>query len=241
MTPPRIALAAFRIQKPGSSPAYSSREELVRAILSAGGRPYLIPSALPLDVIPEIVGEFDGFLLSGGGDLDPSFFGERMHPSISGVDRERDAFELALCREVVREDKPLLGICRGQQVLNVAQGGDLVIDIPSMLPEAIEHKWWPYYKRSRLAHSVRVENESILAGVVKTAELEVNSLHHQAVRRLGEGLRVTATAPDGVVEALEMPQKKFVVSVQWHPEWLQEYEPMRQMFRALVKASGELN
>lgn len=240
MTPPRIALAAFRIQKPGSSPAYSSREELVRAILAAGGRPYLLPSALPLEQIPEVVREFDGFLVSGGGDIHPDFFGAEMHPTIGGIDRERDEFELALCREVVEMDKALLGICRGQQVLNVAMGGDLVVDIPSMLPEAEDHRWWPYYKRNRLAHPVRVAENSQLAGILGGTELGVNSLHHQSVKHVGKGLMVSAVAPDGVIEALEMPDKRFVVTVQWHPEWLQEYEPMRRMFSALVEASGSV-
>ena len=235
---PRIALAAFRIQKPGSSPSYSSREELVRAILAAGGRPYLLPSALPLEVLPEVVSEFDGFMVSGGGDIHPEFFGGQMHPSIDGIDRERDEFELELCRQAVAMNKALLGICRGQQVLNVALGGNLIVDIPSELPEAGQHRWWPNYKRGRLSHSVRVDENSLLAEMMGGTEFGVNSLHHQSVKDLGEGLRVTATAPDGVIEALEMPDKRFVVSVQWHPEWLQEYEPMRRIFKAFVDASG---
>jgi len=234
----RIALAAFRIQKPGSTPAYSSREELVRAILSSGGRPYLLPSALALEDVPEVLSEFDGLFISGGGDIHPDFFGGQMHPSLSGIDRERDQFELALCRQAVAMDKPLLGICRGQQVLNVAMGGNLVEDIPSMLTSAGQHQWWPNYQRSRLSHSVRVEKDSLLAQVMGGTEFEVNSLHHQSVKDLGEGLKVTATASDGVIEALEMPDKRFVVSVQWHPEWLPDSAPMCQIFKAFVEASG---
>ena len=234
----RIALAAFRIQKPGSTPAYSSREELVRAILAAGGRPYLLPSALPLDSIPEVMSEFDGLFISGGGDIHPDFFGGKMHPSVDGVDLERDEFELALCRQAVAMDKPVFGICRGQQMLNVAMGGSLVVDIPSELPEAGQHQWWPNYQRSRLSHSVTLERGSQLEGIMGGAEFMVNSLHHQSVKDLGEGLRVVATAPDGVIEALEMPGKHFVVSVQWHPEWLQNFEPMRQIFKAFVEASN---
>ena len=161
-----------------------------------------------------------------------------MHPSVNGVDRERDAFELALCRHAVAMDKPILGICRGQQVLNVAMGGSLVVDIPSELPDAIRHSWWPGYKRSRLSHQVGVEEGSRLAGIMGGEEFMVNSLHHQSVKALGEGLKVAATAADGVIEALEMPGKRFVVSVQWHPEWLQEHEPMRRIFRAFVEACG---
>ena len=233
----RIALGAFRIQKPGSTPAYSSREELVRAILAAGGRPYLLPSALPLEDIPEVLSEFDGLFVSGGGDIHPDFFGEVMHPSVAGIDRERDLFEIALCKQAVAIDKAVFGICRGQQVLNVAMGGNLVVDIPSMLPEAGEHQWWPNYQRGRLSHSVKLENDSLLAEVMGGTEFEVNSLHHQSVKDLGEGLKVVATAPDGVIEALEMPGKHFVVSVQWHPEWLPDYEPMRRIFKAFVEAS----
>lgn len=235
---PRIALAAFRIQKPGSTPAYSSREELVRAILAAGGRPYLLPSALPLDTLPEVLSEFDGLFISGGGDIHPDYFGGEMHPSVDGIDRERDEFELALCREAVAMDKAILGICRGQQVLNVAMGGNLVVNIPSELPQAGQHRWWPNYLRSRLSHAVQVENGSQLAGIMGGTEFLVNSLHHQSVKDPGKGLKVVATAPDGVIEALEMPGKRFVVSVQWHPEWLPEHEPMRRIFKAFVEASN---
>lgn len=235
---PRIALAAFRIQKPGSTPAYSSREELVRAILAAGGRPYLLPSALPLDTLPEVMSEFDGLFISGGGDIHPDYFGGEMHPSVDGIDRERDEFELALCREAVAMDKPVLGICRGQQVLNVAMGGNLVVNIPSELPQAGQHRWWPNYLRSRLSHAVKIESGSQLARIMGGTQFMVNSLHHQSVKDLGDGLKVVATAPDGVIEALEMPGKPFVVSVQWHPEWLQEHEPMRRIFKAFVEASG---
>jgi len=234
---PRIALAAFRIQKPGSTPAYSSREELVRAILAAGGRPYLLPSALPLEDIPEVLSEFDGLFVSGGGDIHPDFFGGEMHPSVAGVDRERDTFEITLCQQAVEMDMPVLGICRGQQVLNVAMGGDLVVDIPSMLPGAGRHQWWPHYERGRLSHSVTLKSGSQLAEIMGGKEFMVNSLHHQSVKNLGKGLKVVATAPDGVIEALEMPGKRFVVSVQWHPEWLQNLEPMRRIFKAFVEAS----
>ena len=235
---PRIALAAFRIQKPGSTPAYSSREELVRAILAAGGRPYLLPTALPLNSIPEVLNEFDGLFISGGGDIHPDYFGGEMHPSVDGIDRERDEFELALCREAVAMDKPVLGICRGQQVLNVAMGGNLVVNIPSELPQAGQHRWWPNYLRSRLSHAVKIESGSQLVRIMGGTQFMVNSLHHQSVKDLGDGLKVVATAPDGVIEALEMPGKPFVVSVQWHPEWLTEHEPMRQIFKAFVEASN---
>ena len=234
----RIALAAFRIQKPGSTPAYSSREELVRAILAAGGRPYLLPSALPLNSIPEVMSEFDGLFISGGGDIHPEYFGGKMHPSVDGIDRERDEFELTLCRQAVEMNKAVLGICRGQQVLNVAMGGNLVVDIPSELPKAGQHRWWPNYQRNRLSHSVQLEENSRLAEIMGGNEFLVNSLHHQSVKELGEGLTVTAKATDGVIEALEMPGKHFVVSVQWHPEWLQDYEPMRRIFKAFVEASN---
>ena len=235
---PRIALAAFRIQKPGSTPAYSSREELVRAILAAGGRPYLLPSALPLDTLPEVLSEFDGLFISGGGDIHPDYFGGEMHPSVDGIDRERDEFELALCREAVAMDKAILGICRGQQVLNVAMGGNLVVDIPSELLDAGRHQWWPNFQRGRHSLSVQVEKGSHLAGIMGGTAFEVNSLHHQSVNDPGKGLKVVATAPDGVIEALEMPGKRFVVSVQWHPEWLPEHEPMRRIFKAFVEASN---
>lgn len=235
---PRIAIAAYRIYKPGSTPAYSSREELVCAILAAGGRPYLLPSALPSDSVEEILSDFDGVFITGGGDIHPDRFGGAMHPSVGNIDLERDDFELALCSQAVAMGKTLLGICRGMQVLNVAMGGTLVTDIPTFLPDAGRHEWWPRYKRSRLSHSVRVEEDSRLAGILGGTEFMVNSLHHQSVKSLGRGLKIAATAPDGVIEAIEMSAKTFVLGVQWHPEWLLNSEPMQRIFKAFVEASA---
>jgi putative glutamine amidotransferase len=156
-------------------------------------------------------------LLSGGTDVDPKIFGEVPHTALGRIDGPRDPFELTLAREAVRRDVPVLGICRGLQVLNVALGGTLIQDIPSDVEGALVHDTGD--DRVVIGHDVVIESDSRLSQLLSTSRVGVNSFHHQAAKRLGEGLTVSATSPDdGVVEGLEMRERKFVVAVQWHPE-----------------------
>jgi putative glutamine amidotransferase len=162
-----------------------------------------------------------GVLLPGGDDVDPWYFGEEPHPQLGEVDRQRDAVELALARWCRDEGKPLFGICRGIQVINVAFGGSLYQDIPSQLPEAQNHrastdrKQWDY-----IAHDLQLASESWLAARLGPTPVAANTLHHQALKAVAPGLRVTATAEDGVIEAVEGSGEHFVVAVQCHPEHL---------------------
>jgi putative glutamine amidotransferase len=216
---------------------FTLRPEYVPAVEKAGGVPVLLAPARP-DEVPALLERLDGLLMSGGSDIDPSLYGEAAHPTSRWV-RERDDFEIALARAAVARDLPLLAICRGQQVLNVALGGTLVQDIPSQLPSAGPH----YPKdvdRWRAAHDVEIAPGTRLRELVGRDVLAVNSFHHQAVRDLGRGLRLAARGRDGVVEGIESPDHRFVVGVQWHPEAMWNREPDHQeVFRGLIAAAED--
>jgi len=234
---PQIALIATRQTHPKRAPTYEIPQAYLDAILTAGGLPMLLPTSLPLTALPELVNRFDGFVLSGGGDVDPAVYSGHLDTTIHSIDPERDAFELALIPLMLAADKPLLAICRGVQVFNVALGGSLYQDITSALPAAQRHDWYPNYPRDYLAHTVEVEPGSRLAGILGTRKLRTNSLHHQAIRQPAPALEVVAHAEDGVIEAVELPGKRFVIGVQWHPECLPEEPAMQRLFKAFVIAS----
>jgi putative glutamine amidotransferase len=196
---------------------------------------------LTQDDAPEgVVTRVDGLLLPGGGDVDPALYGAQPHASFVAAEPGRDAYEIALVRAALAADLPLLAICRGMQVLNVACGGDLVQDIPTEVNGALSHA--VAEPRYALAHEVWVTPTSRFAALMQE-ELEdgescqVNSRHHQAVRHVGEGLEVVATAPDGVIEALERPAGRFCLAVQWHPENFWRTGEFRPLFEGFVDAA----
>lgn len=214
---------------------FGLRRDYVRAIEQAGGLPMLLAPGRPDDA-GELLGRLDGLVLSGGSDVDPALYGEETHATVTQVFRERDEFEIALCREALRQDLPLLAICRGHQVLNVARGGTLVQDIPSELTGSGNHD--PERERWEPAHDVRVEPGTRLHRILGRERVEVNSFHHQAVKTLGERLVASAwSMVDGVVEGIEAEDRRFAVGVQWHPEALWNRSPSFQsLFEALVGA-----
>jgi len=195
---------------------HAVREDYVRSVEQSGAVPVVLPPVTPDDA-PALLDRLDGILLSGGVDVDPALYGQAPHPKLGRVNRRRDDFELALTWEALRRDVPILAICRGHQVLNVATGGTLVQDIPSTLGGAVKHdgpgpRWRP-------AHRVEVTAPSRLRQILGQDAVTVNSIHHQGVDRVGRDLVVSARCPeDGVIEGLEMPGRRFVVAVQWHPE-----------------------
>ena len=211
------------------------REGYVRSLEKAGGLPVLLAPGGPDDAA-EVVGHLDALVLSGGGDVDPALYGEERRAALMRVWPERDAFELALCREALRRDLPLLAICRGLQVLNVATGGTLVQDIPSEWPGAVDH--YPDIGRRALAHDVSIRPGTRLRRILGSDTVAVNSFHHQAVKRLGKGLAVSAVSSrDGIVEGIEAPARRFAVGVQWHPEIFWARPPdFRALFEAVVEA-----
>lgn len=212
------------------------RQDYVRSIDQAGGLPFVIA---PTSVASagELLDGVRGLLLSGGSDVDPALYGEERHPSVTNVVRERDDFEIALLREALGRDLPLLAICRGQQVLNVAAGGTLVQDIPSELPNGLDHD--PERERWETAHEVELLPGTRLRAVLGRDRVAVNSFHHQAVKDVGRGLVVSARATgDAVIEGVEAPDRRFALGVQWHPEgfWNQR-ENFSSLFEALVEAA----
>jgi putative glutamine amidotransferase len=184
-----------------------------------------------------------GLMLTGGDDVAPARYGESKHPAVVEVEPERDDFEIALVQEARRRDLPIFAICRGVQVLNVAFGGSLVQDIPSQVPGALQHKLaMPPHQSYAFAHEVWFEKDSLLGSLLKDRlsdadSCEVNSRHHQAVRQAAAGFRVTATAPDGVIEAIEDPAARFCLGVQWHPENFWRTGEFRALFEGFVQAS----
>jgi putative glutamine amidotransferase len=201
----------------------------------AGATPRVLDPAV--DRVPDILDECDGVLLTGGADVDSAHYGEEPHPTLK-PDALRDAYELVLARAALARNMPVLAICRGVQLLNVAAGGSLIQDIPSQRSSDVIHG-----QRQPLTstpHTVRVRTGSTLAALLgdpATHDLAVNSRHHQAVDRVAPGFVVSATAPDGIVEGIERPGARFCIGVQWHPENFWETGEFSSLFTAFVKAS----
>jgi putative glutamine amidotransferase len=191
----------------------------------------------------EALAGLDGLLLTGGEDVSPALYGEPPHEKLGDVDAARDAFEIALVTEARSRDLPIFAICRGIQVMNVAFGGSLVQDIPSEIPGALEHQLAvPHHESYALAHEVWLEPDSLLATLMRERlsdadSCEVNSRHHQAIKRLAAGFKVSATAPDGIIEAIEDPAARFCLGVQWHPENFWRTGEFRPLFEGFVGAS----
>jgi microsomal dipeptidase-like Zn-dependent dipeptidase/gamma-glutamyl-gamma-aminobutyrate hydrolase PuuD len=187
------------------------------AVIRAGGTPVLIPLTDDTAVLDRILSQIDGLVLSGGGDVHASFYNEELHPSVESCDLERDRYDLYLAQKAVEKQMPVLGICRGHQVLNVAFGGSLIQDIPSQMPDSkINHS--QSEAREIGTHNISVLSESKLYNILGTKELAVNSFHHQAVNAVAENFAVAAVAADGLTEAIESTEGKAALGVQWHPE-----------------------
>jgi putative glutamine amidotransferase len=181
----------------------------------------------------------DGLLLSGGEDIAPARYNQPNEAWLGGVDEARDASELGLVQRWLEDERPLLAICRGHQLLNVALGGSLYQDIAAHIPGALDHAYVPGQPMEKPAHTVSLDPDSHLARVLGDATPNVNSAHHQAVKDVGRGLRVVGRAPDGVIEALELPEHPFCLSVQWHPEaMVKTSDTMWPLFEAFIEATS---
>lgn len=238
-TPPLIGISARSEASTASSSFYGVAQTYVRAVCRAGGLAVLLPPTCGAPQEVEVLlSRLDGLILSGGGDVAAEWYGAAPSDLLELVDAERDRAELTLARLALRCGKPLLAICRGIQVLNVALGGTLYADIPTQLASALPHRPAPGAPPESSAHVVRLEPGSRLAAILGATEVTTNSFHHQAVQKVGEGLVVTARAVDGVIEGLECPQHPFCVGVQWHPEIEgSPQDDMSGLFRALMAAS----
>jgi putative glutamine amidotransferase len=216
-------------------------QRYVRVLASAGAVPWLVPLLQgDEDTLRAISERLDGVFLTGGVDVDPSCYGEERHPLCGATDPARDWTELRLVRWAVADGKPVLGVCRGIQLINVAAGGTLYQDVTAQHARAIKHDYFPAggFTRDQLTHPVRVVEGSRLAGILASAETAVNSMHHQGIKALAPGLAATAFAPDGLIEAVEGRNGQFLVGVQWHPEELADrHAPMRRLFTAFLEAA----
>jgi putative glutamine amidotransferase len=238
MAKPLIGIIPSRRTDPQGAPHIDVPEAYVQAVTAAGGASLVIPLGLPEDVLAEILSRLDGVLFSGGSDVHPSRYGSQMHPKVEGVDLDRDRVELYAFQAVSQLQKPFLGICRGFQVINVALGGSLYEDILDQHPAGLDHRRGKH-ARDYLAHAVAVAPGSRLAELLGDTHVQVNSMHHQGVRQLAPSLQATATAPDGIIEAFELPDYPFGLAVQWHPECLPEHAEMRRLFEVFIQAAGD--
>jgi len=209
----------------------------IRALEEAGAVPVILPLTVTEPVLKQLADSFDGFLFSGGGDLDPEWYGQEKSEHCGEACEARDKMEAYLFREaVLNQDKPALGICRGIQLFNAFLGGSLYQDIPTEFPSAIGHRQDRPYDVP--AHAVRLLPESPLAKLVGKERIEVNSHHHQAISTLADGLEIMALADDGLAEAVYMPARPYVWAVQWHPELMPTEEASRRLFASFVGSVG---
>jgi putative glutamine amidotransferase len=227
-----------------SDPSLSLSERYPRAVLAAGGMPWVFAGSLAENMVAEAVRRCDGVMLTGGDDVQPQLYTDRLPPrlarTVSPADPPRDLAELLLIREVFRQGRPLLAICRGQQILNIGLGGTLVVDIRAQVPGALNHRRLD--RRDKIVHKVALTPGSILNKIAGKQILGVNSSHHQAVGRLARALRVTAVSPDGIVEGLELAEPAgeglpWLVAVQFHPERLfEKHDAFLELFRSFIRA-----
>jgi putative glutamine amidotransferase len=237
---PTIGIVCSRYLRAGASTIAGIGEKYLYAVEAAGGIPLLIHLTANPAVLEAHYQRCDALLFAGGGDVDPAHYHTAAHPQLGTIEPLRDDVELALARRAAEAGKPLLGICRGIQLLNVALGGTLYQDIPAELPAALDH--YASRKdpnRAHMAHPLTLAPDSWLARQLGTTELTVNTFHHQALRDVAPGLRVTGRAPDGVIEAVEATGRTFAAGVQCHPEELWEQADTRwaRMFAGFAEVA----
>lgn len=235
---PRIGISCRLVKTaPNETELMGVKTTYIDSILEAGGTPVLVPLLDDESLLRSIYENVDGLLIPGGEDVDPKWYGEERHPKLGNVSALRDEVEIKLVRWAHADNKPVLGVCRGLQVINVALGGSLYQDIPSQASGADEHF---NAVRDAAAHEVEVKPDSKLCSLLGAARLKVNSFHHQAVKELAAPLAVNAQAADGIVEGFEEPSRRFFLALQCHPELLWQKSTDRswlELFRAFVAAA----
>jgi putative glutamine amidotransferase len=214
-------------------------EDYRQSILHVGGEPRVVDLSMPIE---QALAGIDGLLLTGGADVAPALYGEAPHATVEEAEPGRDEFEIALITAARQRDLPILAICRGVQILNVACGGTLVQDIPSQIAGALPHSLAvPLHLPYELAHDIWVDKDSLLAKLLRERLVDeaiaVNSRHHQAVKAVAKGFTATATAPDGVIEAIEDSAARFCLGVQWHPENFFRTGEFRALFEGFLEAA----
>lgn len=233
---PIIGITTNNTTNTYGQPIILLQRSYVKAVMDAGGVPLMIPSLIAEDGWDAVYSRLDGILFSGGGDISLDYFRGDPHPRIDDVDLERDSVELKFAQAAASDGKPFLGICRGCQMINVALGGTLYTHIADQLPNALDHDY-PGNKRTVLVHEVKIEEGTHVAEIYGEPIIKVNSLHHQGLKDIAPALRVAGHSPDGLVEAVELPDHPFGLAVQWHPEWLTDQEQTRNLFRKFIQAA----
>lgn len=231
MTKPLIGIPSYsydKVLEDTYSPGFLMSKAYVQRLEAAGAVPVIVPLLEQEPALRAVYARLDGLLLAGGGDLDPLHYNEARHPKLGAVDEDRDRVELTLAQWALEDELPILAICRGIQVLNVAAGGTLYQDIASQVPGAIQHQYHKVKPNNYRAHEVNIEPDSRLAELMGTHMASVNSSHHQAVEEVAPGFRVTARAMDGLIEGIERQDDHFAVGVQWHPEVLADEDGAQQ-------------
>src|ERR1043165_2846416 len=232
MAKPLIGIGSDVLRQRGERDRAFVFTTYVEALRRAGAVPVLVPPQP--ENAREVVDDLDGLLLAGGDDCAPAAYGGHRHPTVEPMDPRRQANDITLARAARERGIPTLGICLGVQVMNVAAGGTLIQDIASSIDTDIDHASEP---SDRHRHEVLIESGTHLARILGAGELNVNSSHHQAIGRVADDLRITAHAPDGVIEGLEDPKHPFYLGVQWHPEDMAHEESASALFGAFVAAA----
>lgn len=238
-THPVVGLPTLAIVPGPKPPRFGINQSYVRALVAAGCAPVLIPLLDDEERLRAIYVRLDGLVLPGGADVAPQEYGEEPVDNLNAVEAPRDRVELTLARWAVADDLPTLGICRGQQVLNVALGGSLWQDLRHQGVTPVDHSDADGRARTALTHRVRLDPDSRLAQLIDETNIDVNSLHHQAVKAVAPQLRVTGTSDDGVIEALESDDRRFLIAVQWHPEEIDTLPWVRRLFDGFADAAGQ--
>ncbi|MFN8382443.1 MAG: gamma-glutamyl-gamma-aminobutyrate hydrolase family protein [Anaerolineales bacterium] len=238
MSKPLIGITTRNNKDSDGHPITSLQHSYLNAVIQAGGIPVMIPNILSEEDFLDLYSRLNGVLFSGGGDVSLKYFSGSDHPRIGEVDESRDTTEITLMRTAVNDGKPILGICRGAQVMNIAMGGTLYTHIYDQLKGALDHAY-PGDLRRALVHPVNVDETTRSAEIFGETLLNVNSLHHQGLKDIAPGLKVAGHAPDGLVEVIEIPDHPYAVAVQWHPEWLTDQPAMQRLFKSFVDASGK--
>ncbi len=219
---------------------YSVLSEYADAIIVAGGLPIILPYTTDAVLINGMLDQVDGLLLTGGSDVDPALYGEEPEQLLGKIIPERDAFEAALIQNALKQNMPILAICRGNLILNAAAGGSLYQDIYSQDGATLQHK--QDAPRDHASHAIHLKEKTLLQKIVGSDVIRVNSFHHQAVKKAAPGFQISAVASDGTIEAIEFPELDFVLGVQWHPGSLIKKDPHSQdIFRAFIKAANKRN
>jgi putative glutamine amidotransferase len=235
---PLVGLPTLAIPPGPKPPRFGINQSYVRALTAAGCAPVLIPVLDDEDRLRAIYERLDGIVFPGGADIAPEEYGEEPIDNVNVIEAPRDRTELTLARWAFADDLPTLGICRGQQLLNVALGGTLYQDLRHQGVTTVEHSDADGRARTALLHRVRLDPGSRLAQLIDETSVEVNSLHHQAVKAIAPSLRVTGKSEDGVIESLESDERRFLIAVQWHPEEIDDLPWVQRLFAGFARAAS---